>query len=229
MATFPLRTLLDVTKAQAQIAQALNAGSVIGEVGERIAAHVTGSKRVNGKGRDLARLAPPGWVRPQPFGLAARGSDRLRHNDAASTWAPADRQRLLEWQANSSLQLGEVKARRAAQDLDGTERWPLDTRRGGNDSVFFPCVDFYVFLLFDAAGDVLMCRELTLAEVVEFAETPGRRGGSWNHRIAIHTAMVLGKDRTDAARAAAALLPAEPEQKSRLADINVADTLLRAT
>lgn len=212
-------TLLDITVGQARINRNLGAGAVFGDVGERIAAHLTGSHRVSGKGRDLARRSERDWVREEPHGLAAPGPQLVPHRAVLDTWSTTDQARFHAWRDRSAVQLGEVKTRQARYPLDGTAQYPLDTRSGGPATPFFPLVDFYVFVLFNPDGAILMCRKLTLAEVVEHAATRNQRGGSWNYKIAIHTGMTLGEDITDAANSALETLVATPEAKSTLVQL----------
>jgi hypothetical protein len=68
-------------------------------------------------------------------------------------------------------------------------------------------VDFYVLIMFDLDGDVLMARRLELTEMVDYVATDVGRGGRWNYKIAISSYMTAGTDLTAPARSAIRHLP----------------------
>ncbi|MDN5804391.1 MAG: hypothetical protein L0H26_07385 [Microlunatus sp.] len=208
------QSLRDITRTQAAIHAALGAGSVLGDVAERVAASITGSTRISGTGRDLRAPAPPGWVRPDPVGLAAPGPVLTRYDDAATEWKLLDQGRYYAWRSGSML-LGEVKARQLDRHGD-LDTQMVDTRGGGPATAFFPFVDFYVFVLFDLDGDVVMARRLDLEQTVELARRDVGRGGCWNYKVAIGTWLDLGTDLTVAARVALRNLSPIPESKLRI-------------
>ena len=193
-------SLLDIAQAQAKINTKLRAGNTFGEIGERISAEITGSVRVRGTGRDL-KAAIPGWTRrSEPVGLAAPGPVRTPYADVVDAWPERDKRRYREW-LSEPAQVGEVKARQVDR------RWPpleqlVDTRGGGPGTPFFPLVDFYVLIMFDLDGDILMARKLQLEEMVDYVASDVGRGGAWNYKIAISAAMTEGTDLTAPARAA---------------------------
>lgn len=187
-------TLLDITKMQASINASLNAGNAFGEVGERVAANITGSVRISGTGRDLRRASAPGQApRATPEGLLA-GGVRGPHSTYVPSLHERDQRRYAAWLASSDL-IGEVKARQLDRRYPtGTQL--LDTRGGGPTAPFFPLVDFYVVVIFDLDGDIAMARHLTLAEMVDYVASNVGRGGGWNYKVAIGLWMTAGTDLT---------------------------------
>src|SRR5258708_31627491 len=100
--------LLDLARAQADINARLKAGNTFGEIGERIAAEITGAARAPGPGRDL-RADVPGWSRPaDPVGLAVPGPVRRRYADAAAGWDSRRLRRYQRWLGDPA-RIGEVK------------------------------------------------------------------------------------------------------------------------
>jgi hypothetical protein len=198
--------LLDVARAQAEINARLKAGNTFGEIGERIAAEITRSVRAPGPGRDL-RADAPGWRRPaDPVGLAAPGPVRTRYAAAAAAWHGRILQRYQRWLSDPA-RIGEVKARQVDRSYEPLEQL-VDVRgRAGPDTPFFPFVDFYVLILFDLDGDILMARQLLLDEMVDYVASDVGRGGAWNYKISIGAWMTAGADL--AARAAIRFLPVE--------------------
>lgn len=199
-------SLLDIARAQAKINARLEAGSTFGEIGERIAAEITGSVRIKGTGRDL-KAAVPGWRRAaEPVGLAAPGPVRTRYADVMGSWPARDQRRYREW-LSEPAQIGEVKARHVDRRYNALEQL-VDTRGGGPSTPFFPLVDFYVLIMFDLDGDILMARRLQLEEIVDYVASDVGRGGAWNYKVAISAAMTAGTNLTVPARSAIRELPA---------------------
>lgn len=200
-------SLLEVARAQAEINARLRAGNAFGEIGEWVAAEITGTVRFRGAGHDLMKASAPGWSRPAaPAGLDAPGPVRMPYLIAAKAWRPRIFARYQAWLAQPG-QLGEVKARQVDRRLDPVDQL-VDTRRAGPDTPFFPFVDFYVLILFGLDGDILMARHLLLDEMVRYVATDVGRGGTWNYKIAIGAGMTAGADLTGAARAALRYLAA---------------------
>ena len=192
-------SLRDITQAQAEIHGLLQAGSTFGEIGERVAAKITGSIRVTGKERDLLCPAEGGWVRPaDPTGLAAPGPQRMPYATAMRSWALRDQKRYRDWR-NAPERIGEVKCRQLDRTLDLHQT--CDTRGAGPATPLFPLVDFFVFIIFDLDGDIAMARQLELAEVIDYAARSDVRG-AWNYKVAISLDMTEGTDLTVPARAA---------------------------
>lgn len=199
-------SLWDVARMQAKINATLKAGNTFGEIAERVAAEITGSIRVRGTGRDL-KAAVPGWRRTaEPVGLAAPGPVRTRYADVVGSWHDRDQRRYLEW-LSEPAQIGEVKARQVDRQYNPLDQL-VDTRGGGPGTPFFPLVDFYVLMMFDLDGDILMARRLQLEEVVDYVASDVGRGGTWNYKVSISAAMTAGTDLTAAARSAIRELPA---------------------
>lgn len=94
-----------------------------------------------------------------------------------------------------------MKARQVDRRWDPLEQL-VDTRGGGPGTPFFPLVDFYVLIMFDLDGDILLARRLQLEEMVDYVASDVGRGGSWNYKVAISAAMTEGTDLTAPARAA---------------------------
>ena len=117
-----------------------------------------------------------------------------------------DQRRYLEW-LSEPAQIGEVKARQVDRQYNPLDQL-VDTRGGGPGTPFFPLVDFYVLMMFDLDGDILMARRLQLEEVVDYVASDVGRGGTWNYKVSISAAMTAGTDLTAAARSAIRELPA---------------------
>lgn len=212
-------TLADIAKRQADINRLIGAGNTFGEIGERVAAKVSGSTRISGTGNDLYRPAPAEWERPIPMGIAADATgfrvaptkEILEASDAPRT---ALALRRYEAWAFGPNQRGEVKTRQLDRRFSDTQL--MDTRgSAGPLSSFTPLVDFYVFNIFDTSGDLRMCIEAPLAEVVEFVMSDVGRGGAWNYKVSIGLWMEIGVDKTDEALDTLRSLEAVPELKDR--------------
>ena len=206
-------SLLDVARAQAQINAALGAGNTFSEIGEAVAAAVTGSVRVSGTGRDL-KLPAPSWRRPpNPVGLKAPGPVRTPYSQVAPGW-PARDQARYQWWLSDPDQIGEVRARQVSPQWAADQLAP--TRGGGPGTPFFPLVDFVVVVLFDLDGDILMARHLDLVEMVDHVATDVAATGSWNYKVSISTTMTVGTDLTAAAQTALRELEPVPQRRLRL-------------
>ena len=213
-------TLANIAKRQAEINKLIGAGNTFGEIGERVAAKVSGSTRISGTGNDLYRPAPAGWERPLPVGIAA-GATGFRVaptkeilEASADPKAAARALKRYESWVSSPYQRGEVKTRQLDRRFSDTQL--MDTRgSAGPLSSFTPLVDFYVFNIFDTSGDLRMCIEAPLAEVVEFVMSDVGRGGAWNYKVSIGLWMELGVDKTDEALDTLRSLEAVPELKGR--------------
>ena len=194
-----LSTLLDVARTHAALIRTIGGGNIFGEIGERVAAAITGTSRVSGTGRDLSG-AQAGFVRPpNPHGLLAPGPVPTPYAQYVETIGPRDQRRFEQWRS-SPERIGEVKVRQLSP------RWSAhgqlaDTRGGGPGTSFFPFVDFYVLMLIDLDGDIAMARELSLEEMVDYVRSDVGRGGAWNYKAAIHLDMTHGIDLTEEARA----------------------------
>ena len=193
-------TLFDVTRAQAELHDALGAGNVFGDVGERVAAAITSTGRVTGTGRDLAGARMDFERPPNPVGLAAPGPVRTPYVQHVASLPARDQRRFQAWR-DSPERLGEVKVRQLDRRFEPDTQL-IDTRGGGPNTAFFPFVDFYVLIIFDLNGDVAMARELSLSEMVDHVAADVGRGGSWNYKAAIGLGMTSGIDRTADARKA---------------------------
>jgi len=170
-------SLLDVTREQARITQLVGTGLVLSEIGERVAAKVTGSIRVSGAGRDLLASPPQGWTRPaNPYGIENGNRRRV---------APE--------------MVGEVKVRQLAPAL-GREQM-IDLRGAGPASPLYPLADFWFVIIFDTDGDIALARQLTLHEVLSYALRSGVAGG-WNYKVAVSLDLAAGADLTQQARLA---------------------------
>src|SRR5690625_2617521 len=198
--TTEFNTLADVVRTQASLNAALGAGSVFGEVGERVAARVTGSQRISGTGNDLVRPAPDGWRRPEVEGLVGgpSGVTRLGALDVIDERA---RTRYEKWVARNELQRGEVKTRQLDRRYNPDTQL-LDTRSGGATSTFCTFVDFYVFVVFGLDGLIEKCFEISRTDLLEFVASDVGRGGSWNYKISIGLWTDIGVDHTRAAQEA---------------------------
>lgn len=215
MTTNEESTLAEIAKSQADINRRLGAGNTFGEIGERVAAKVTEATRITGTGNDLLRLAPAGWVRPTPLGIAAEaGGPRIAPTKEIleASNLPSSLKRYDAWVLGQH-QLGEVKTRQ--MDRRFTDSQLLDTRGGGPRTDFVPLVDFYVFVLFDIAGELRKCIEVPLGELVEYVKSDVGRGGAWNYKVSIGLWMEIGIDKTDEALEVLHSQKAVPELKSR--------------
>jgi hypothetical protein len=202
-------SLLDIAQAQAEINARLKAGNAFGEIAERVSAEITGSVRIRGTGRDL-KAAVPGWTRPaDPIGLAAPGPVRTPYAAVVGGWHPRDQRRYRDW-LSEPTQIGEVKSRQVDRNLPPLDQF-VDTRGGGPHTPFFPLVDFYLVIMFDLDGDILMARRLELAEIVDYVASDVGRGGKWNYKVSISSFMTAGTDLTRSARSAIRRLPAPRE------------------
>lgn len=209
----PLNNLADVARTQAKLNAALGAGSVLGEIGERVAARVTGSQRISGTGNDLMRPAPAGWQRPAVQGIVGTpsGATRVAAEDMIDERARA---RYAKWVGRGDRQLGEVKARQLDRRYC-PESQLLDTRGGGASSQFCPFVDFYVFVVFALDGSIAKCLEVPRSDLLEYVASDVGRGGKWNYKISIGLWTDIGVDCTAAAQEAMRELKAAPESKGR--------------
>ena len=186
-------SLLPVAQAQARINAELGGGSTFGEIGEAVAAAVTGSVRITGTGRDL-KSPVTGWRRPaDPVGLDAPGAVRTPYLKMVGQWPARDRNRYESWLADPDP-IGEVKSRQVSR------QWPADdssrTPAAAAPAHPFPLFDFYVVILFDLDGDIFMARRLELQEMVDFVASDVGVGGSWNYKVAISTGIGAGTDLT---------------------------------
>jgi hypothetical protein len=194
MPSVNLSTLRDASTAQADLIAAIGSGSVFGEIGERVAAAVTGSSRITGTGRDLRCSSLPGVLRhPSPIGLSAPGPVRTAYSSAVPGLHDREQRRYAEWRSSSDL-LGEVKVRQLDKRYGRDQL--LDTRSGGPDRPFFPFVDFYVLMIIDLAVYIAMARVLDLPSMVDYVASDVGRGGSWNYKASIHLGMQEGIDVT---------------------------------
>lgn len=123
-----------------------------------------------------------------------------RYADVVGSWHARDQRRYREW-LSEPTQVGEVKTRQVDRRWHPLEQL-VDTRGGGPGTPFFPLVDFYVLIMFDLDGDILMARRLDLQEMVDYVASDVGRGGKWNYKAAISAAMTEGTDLTGPARAA---------------------------
>lgn len=191
-------SLYDVAHTHAELISAVGGGSIFGEVGERVAAAITGTSRVTGTGRDLSG-AQVGFERPaDPIGLLAPGPDRTPYASYVADLPVRDQNRYQAWR-NNPERLGEVKVRQLDRRWDAHNQL-MDTRGAGPSASFFPFVDFYVLIIIDLGGDIVMARELSLAEMVDYVASDVGRGGTWNYKAAIHLDMTSGIDHTTAAK-----------------------------
>lgn len=208
-----LNTLADVVRTQASLNAALGAGTVFGEVGERVAARVTGSQRISGTGNDLMRPAPSGWKRPAVEGLVG-GPGGVTRRGALDVIDERAHARYDKWVARGELQLGEVKTRQLDRRYD-PETQLLDTRSEGPTSTFCPFVDFYVFVVFGLDGLIKKCFEVSRTDLLDYVASDVGRGGRWNYKISIGLWTNVGLDHTRAAQGALCDLEAVPESKMR--------------
>lgn len=213
-------SLAKIAQRQAEIHALLGSGSVLGEIGERVAAEVCGGSRITGTGNDLMRIAPPEWNRPAPIGIAAdTGRPEVRPTkeileEKGLVRALTRYERWTGDRGQSRVQLGEVKCRQLDRRF-GDYNQLLDTRGGGPKTDFVPLVDFYVFIIFGKSGELLKCVEVPLEELIEYVKSDVGRGGAWNYKLAISLGMDLGIDNTDAAIDAMNRLEAVPDPKNR--------------
>lgn len=188
--------LCDIAQRQADINRLLGAGSTFGEIGERVAAEITAAERFRGTGRDLRVPNGLTGARQVATGLEAPGPRLVPYTKIVPTLPKRDQDRYNSWQASADL-LGEVKAR---QILDG--HILVDTRKAGPADSFFPFVDFYVVILFDEKGRIVMARRLALDEMIDYVASDVGRGGAWNYKVSLSLTMSHGVDLTAAAQLA---------------------------
>ncbi|MBP1137858.1 hypothetical protein JOE31_004090 [Arthrobacter sp. PvP023] len=212
--------LAEIVKAQAHINELIGAGNTFGEIGERVAAKVSGSTRITGTGNDLVRQAEPGWVRPTPLGIAAetigpRTAPTKEILEARALTNPLKRSSLKRYDSwvLGQHQLGEVKTRQMDRRFSDSQL--LDTRNGGPRTDFTPLVDFYIFNIFDTTGDLRKCIEVPLGELVDYVKSDVGRGGAWNYKVCIGLWMEIGIDKTQEALEVLHSLKAVPELKGR--------------
>lgn len=207
-------TLADVARRHAELIALLGAGSVFGEIGERVAASVTGSVRISGTGNDLRRPAPQGWIRPAPVAVIGDSNGAKVVPTETVLRDSRTRARYQRWVATDEFQLGEVKTRQLDRCyMDAVQL--VDTRGGGATTAFCPLVDFYVFVIFDPSGTLRKCLEVPLPVLADYVASNVGRGGSWNYKVAIGLWTDVGIDRTDDAISALRTLNAAPESKRR--------------
>lgn len=174
----------------------LEAGNIYGEIGERVAAKITGMTRTNTKGHDGLIIADRQEIKARPNLVGVEAGARNTYEKLYSLASAREAADYRKWLADGNARV-QVKTRR----LDPRYHL-LDTRSGRPTDTYAPLVDLWIVILFAQDGDLVECRQATAQEWLDFVASNVGRGGAWNYKAAISHGEAIGTDRTAEARAA---------------------------